>query len=123
MTTEHRYKSFGEFWPFYISEHSRAGTRILHLIGTTAGILLLIYFIMIGKWWLFPLALVPGYGGAWLGHFLIEKNKPATFQYPLWSFIGDYKMIALMITGRIGRELAENENISDRSNKSYRISN
>ena len=123
MTTEQRYKSFSEFWPFYLNEHSRPGTRILHLIGTTTGILLALYVVVIGKWWLFPLALVPGYGGAWLGHFLIEKNKPATFQYPLWSFIGDYKMIALMITGRIGRELAENENISDRSNKSYRISN
>ena len=123
MTTNRRYKSFGEFWPFYISEHSRSGTRILHLIGTTSGILLAIYVIVFGKWWLFPLALVPGYGGALLGHFLIEKNKPATFQYPLWSFIGDYKMIALMITGRIGREVAENENMSDRSNKSYRISN
>ena len=104
MTTEQRYKSFSEFWPFYISEHSRRGTRILHLIGTMTGIVLAVYVIMIGKWWLFPLAFVPGYGGAWLGHFLIEKNKPATFQYPLWSFIGDYKMIGLMITGRIGRE-------------------
>ncbi len=106
---EHRYKSFEEFWPFYISEHSRLGTRILHLIGTTSGILLVIYFILIGKWYLFPLALVPGYGGAWLGHFLIEKNKPATFQYPVWSFIGDYKMIALMITGRIGQEISKTQ--------------
>jgi len=105
--TERRYKSFSEFWPFYISEHSRPGTRILHLIGTTSGILLAVYVIVTGKWWLFPLALIPGYGGAWLGHFLIEKNKPATFQYPLWSFMGDYKMIALMITGRIGRETSK----------------
>ena len=106
---DRRFKSFNEFWPFYISEHSRPGTRTLHLIGTTSGILALIYFIVIGKWYLIPLALVPGYGGAWLGHFLIEKNKPATFQYPLWSFIGDYKMIALMMTGRIGREIADTE--------------
>ena len=82
---------------------------MLHLLGTSAGILLAIYVIVIGKWWLFPLALVPGYAGAWLGHFLIEKNKPATFQYPLWSFIGDYKMIGLMITGRIGRETSKLE--------------
>ncbi|HEV8367678.1 MAG TPA: DUF962 domain-containing protein [Pyrinomonadaceae bacterium] len=104
MTTQ-RYKSFSEFWPFYVSEHSRAGTRLLHLIGTTIGLGVVIYFIASGRWWLFPLGLIPGYGGAWMGHFLIQKNKPATFQYPLWSFMGDYKMIAMMITGRIGGEV------------------
>ena len=56
-------------------------------------------------WWLFPLALIPGYGAAWIGHFFIEKNKPATFQYPLWSFMGDYKMIWLMLTGRMDGEV------------------
>ena len=101
-----RYKSFTEFWPFYVSEHSRVGTRLLHLVGTTIGIGVMIYFIASGRWYLFPLGLIPGYGGAWIGHFLIEKNKPATFQYPLWSFMGDYKMIALMISGRIGREVS-----------------
>jgi hypothetical protein len=103
--SQHRYKSFSEFWPFYVCEHSRPGTRLLHLIGTTTGIVLMIYFIASGRWWLFPVGLIPGYGCAWLGHFLIEKNRPATFQYPLWSFMGDYKMIAMMITGRFGREL------------------
>lgn len=98
--TEERYKSFSEFWPFYIAEHSRHGTRLLHLIGTASGVALLVYFIATGRWWLFPLALIPGYGCAWLGHFVIEKNKPATFKYPLWSFMGDYKMIAMMLTGR-----------------------
>ena len=104
MTTE-RYKSFSEFWPFYISEHSRPGTRFLHLIGTSTSFLIVIYLIVSGRWYLFPLALIPGYGCAWLGHFLIENNRPATFQYPLWSFMGDYKMIGLMMTGKIGREL------------------
>jgi hypothetical protein len=98
--TEERYKSFAEFWPFYVAEHSRPGTRLLHLIGTTAGITLIIYFVATGRWWLFPLGLIPGYGCAWLAHFLIEKNKPATFKYPLWSFMGDYKMIAWMLMGR-----------------------
>ena len=106
MTTE-RYNSFSEFWPFYLREHSHPGTRVLHLIGTTIGIALLIYFIASGRWWLFPLGFIPGYGFAWLGHFAIEKNRPATFEYPLWSFMGDYKMIAMMITGRIGREISE----------------
>jgi hypothetical protein len=103
--TQERYQSFAEFWPFYIREHSRSGTRLLHLIGTAIGLMTMIYFIAAGKWYLFPLGLIPGYGGAWVGHFLIEKNKPATFKYPLWSFMGDYKMIALMLTGRIDREV------------------
>ena len=103
--TDYRYKSFGEFWPFYLSEHSRPATRWLHFIGTTAGVALLIYLIATGRWWLFFFALVPGYGCAWLAHFLIEKNKPATFKYPLWSFMGDYKMIGMMLTGRMKTEV------------------
>jgi hypothetical protein len=103
--SEERYSSFAEFWPFYVSEHSQPATRLLHLLGTTAAVGLLIYLIAIEKWFLFPLALIPGYGCAWLGHFLIEKNRPATFKYPLWSFMGDYKMIALMLTGRMDSEV------------------
>jgi hypothetical protein len=99
------FNSFAEFWPYYVTEHSKPGTRILHLLGTTAGLACLAFFIASGRWWLFPLALVPGYGAAWAGHFLIEKNKPATFQYPLWSFIGDYKMIGLMLAGKMDAEV------------------
>ena len=106
---ETRYKSFAEFWPFYVTEHSKQGTRILHLVGTTTSIALLIYLIATGLWWLFPLAFIPGYGCAWLAHFLIEKNRPATFKYPLWSFLADYKMIALMVTGKIGSEIEKAE--------------
>lgn len=60
MSTDYRYKSFSEFWPFYLSEHSRPATRVLHLIGTTIGITLIIYLIAIGKWWLFFLGFIPG---------------------------------------------------------------
>ena len=102
-----RYNSFAEFWPFYLREHSHPGTRLLHLIGTITGTVVMIYFIFSGRWYLFPLGLIPGYVCAWLGHFLIEKNRPATFQYPLWSFIGDYKMIAMMIGGKLGEELSK----------------
>ena len=102
---ESTFNSFTEFWPYYVNEHSKPGTRLLHLIGTVSGLSLVVVFIMIGKWWLFPLALVPGYGAAWIGHFFIEKNRPATFKHPLWSFMGDYKMIALMLTGRMDAEL------------------
>ena len=77
-------------------------TLLAILIGTTIGVALVIYFIATGRWWLFFLGFVPGYGFAWLAHFLVEKNRPATFKYPLWSFMGDYKMIAWMLTGKMG---------------------
>src|SRR6266850_2656250 len=102
--SQRQYKSFDEFWPHYVAEHSNPRTRLLHLVGTAAALGCIAYFISVGKWWLLPLALIPGYGLAWIGHFFIEKNKPATFQYPLWSFMGDYKMIWMMLTGRIGDE-------------------
>jgi hypothetical protein len=102
--SQERYDSFTEFWPYYLAEHSKPGTRLLHLVGTSIALATVVVFILIGKWWLFPLALIPGYGAAWIGHFFIEKNKPATFQYPLWSFMGDYKMIWMMLTGRLGDE-------------------
>jgi len=96
-----RYQSFAEFWPYYLNEHSKPATRMLHAVGSFAAVATLIALIAIGKWWLFPLAFVPGYGFAWMGHFFIEKNRPATFTYPLWSFMGDWKMLALMLTGRL----------------------
>lgn len=99
-----QYTSFTEFWPHYISEHSKPATRVLHLIGTAIGIATIVYFIVTGRWWLFTLGLVPGYGLAWIAHFFVEKNKPATFQHPLWSFMGDYKMIWMMLTGRLHPE-------------------
>ena len=102
---ERRFNSFTEFWPFYVAEHGKPGTRLLHLIGTFTGLACLVYFVASGRWWLFPLSFVPGYGAAWAIHFFIAKNKPATFQYPLWSFIGDYKMIGLMLIGRMDAEV------------------
>ena len=101
-----RFKSFEEFWPYYVAEHSKPGTRLLHLVGTTAATGTLLYFIAARKWRLLPLALIPGYAAAWVGHFFVERNKPATFQYPLWSLMGDYKMIAKMIRGEMEEELA-----------------
>jgi hypothetical protein len=103
--SQREFNSFREFWPHYVAEHSQPTTRLLHLIGTATGILAAIYFIATGRWWLFPLGLIPGYGAAWIGHFFIEKNKPATFQHPLWSFMGDYKMIAMMLSGGMKKEV------------------
>jgi len=97
---------YSEFWEFYVQEHSKPLTRLLHLIGTTLGLLLLVWVIWIGRWYFFPVFLVVGYAFAWFAHFVIEKNRPATFKYPFWSFISDFKMIWYMIIGRMGRELA-----------------
>ncbi len=99
------YNSFAEFWPHYVAEHSRALTRLLHLLGTAIALGCVVCFIVTGRWYLIPLALIPGYGVAWIGHFFVEKNRPATFQYPLWSFMGDYKMIWMMLTGRMTGEV------------------
>jgi hypothetical protein len=98
---ERQFKSFSEFWPYYLAEHSRPATRLLHYIGSLAGLTVIVALVAVGKWWLFPLAFVPGYAMAWIGHFFVEKNRPATFTYPLWSFMGDWKMLGLMLTGRL----------------------
>ncbi|HXF42421.1 MAG TPA: DUF962 domain-containing protein, partial [Pyrinomonadaceae bacterium] len=97
--------NYKEFWDFYIREHSKPLTRLLHFIGTLLGILLLIWVIYTGEWLFLPLFLVVGYGFAWFAHFVIEKNKPATFKYPLWSFISDFKMAWYIITFRMQKEV------------------
>jgi hypothetical protein len=98
-------KSFEEFWPHYVAEHSKPATRTLHAVGTTVGVACAVALVARGKWKLLPLAFIPGYGAAWASHFLIEKNKPATFEHPLWSLRGDYKMIGLMLAGRMEEEI------------------
>jgi len=103
---ESEMKSFEEFWPFYVREHSRRGTRALHAAGTAAATALALGLLATGRWRWLPVALVPGYAAAWLGHFLVEHNRPATFKHPLWSLVGDYKMFALMLAGRMDEEVA-----------------
>jgi hypothetical protein len=105
--------NYTEFWDFYVHEHSRPLTRALHFIGTSLGIIFLIWFIARGAWYYFPLCFVTGYAFAWISHFFVEHNKPATFKYPLWSFISDYKMMWYMLTGRMGRELKRINSLSD----------
>ncbi|MEZ5307771.1 MAG: DUF962 domain-containing protein [Pyrinomonadaceae bacterium] len=100
-----RISNYEEFWDFYLLEHSKPMTRYLHFVGTMLGMVLLVIFVRQGAFLKIPLCLVVGYGFAWFSHFFIEKNKPATFQYPLWSFISDYKMAFFMMTGRINSEM------------------
>jgi hypothetical protein len=102
---EERIKTYTEFWDFYVQEHSQPLTQWLHFFGTSLAILLLVWFIWRGTWVFLPLCLVVGYGFAWIAHFFVEKNKPATFKYPLWSFISDYKMMWMMVTGKMDAEV------------------
>jgi hypothetical protein len=98
-------KDYADFWDFYVAEHSQPLTRYLHFVGTTLGIVLLVWFVRRGVWYYFPVSLAVGYAFAWFSHFFVEKNKPATFQYPLWSFVSDYKMMWFMLTGRMEAEI------------------
>src|SRR5215813_11864753 len=98
-------KTFAEFWPFYLREHSRPATRTLHFVGTTLSLLLLASAAALRSGRVVVLAIVAGYAFAWVGHFFVEHNKPATFKYPLWSLAADWKMWGLAIAGRLDQEL------------------
>jgi len=99
------YTSFAAFWPFYLREHSKPQTRALHYIGTTLVVVVAVYALVTGRYgWLAAMPLA-GYFFAWLAHFVVEKNRPATFTYPLWSLAADFRMWYLWLTGRMGKEL------------------
>ncbi|MHB9878970.1 Mpo1-like protein [Pacificimonas sp. ICDLI1SI03] len=99
------YKTFGEFWPFYLREHSRPRTRALHYFGTSLVVILAVAAVATGTWWLLITLPLAGYFFAWIAHFGVEKNRPATFTYPLWSIYADFRMWALWLTGRLRPEL------------------
>jgi hypothetical protein len=95
-----RYKSFREFYPFYIHEHQNRTCRRIHVVGSALVLVILgVAIITRNPWWLLGMPLV-GYGFAWVGHFFFEKNRPATFKYPLWSLMGDWRMFFETVTGQ-----------------------
>ncbi|MDD3764365.1 MAG: DUF962 domain-containing protein [Nevskiales bacterium] len=95
------FKTFAEFYPYYLQEHSDRTCRRLHFVGSSLALLIIAYAVFSQQWWLCLVALVQGYAFAWVGHFFFEHNRPATFKYPWLSFKGDWKMWWQMLTGRI----------------------
>ena len=100
MPNTERYASFEAFYPYYLREHSNRTCRRIHVVGTSlvAGVGLA-FLLTLNPWWLLAMPLV-GYGFAWVGHFFFEKNRPATFEYPLWSLMGDWRMWFETLIGR-----------------------
>ena len=101
MSDEPRIRTFADFYPFYLSEHSNRVSRRLHFAGTTIALALLIAALATQVWWLIVVALVQGYAFAWVGHFFFEHNRPATFKYPGFSFVGDWRLWWDILTRKI----------------------
>lgn len=95
------FRSFAEFYPFYLGEHSNRTCRRLHFVGSTLALACLATLLVTGQWRYLLLGLLCGYGFAWVGHFGFEKNKPASFSRPLYSFMGDWVMYGQIWRGKI----------------------
>jgi hypothetical protein len=92
MTTESSFRSFGDFYPFYLGEHANRTCRRLHFLGTTIAVVLTLAAAVTQTWWLVAVAFIQGYAFAWVGHFFFEHNKPATFKHPWYSLLGDWRL-------------------------------
>ncbi|SOD26491.1 hypothetical protein SAMN05518800_2452 [Variovorax sp. YR752] len=96
-----QFKSFAQFYPFYLTEHANLTCRRLHFAGSTISLLCLVALVVtLNPLWLLA-GLAAGYGFAWVGHFGFEKNKPASFKRPLYSFMGDWAMYRDIWLGRV----------------------
>ena len=98
---------YADFWPYYLQEHAKPATRNLHYIGTGLTLVNAAAGIITGNAWFGLGALLSGYGFAWVAHFFVEHNRPATFTYPLWSLVSDFRMAWFRVTGRLPGELAK----------------
>ncbi|MFC5343036.1 Mpo1-like protein [Brevundimonas staleyi] len=94
-----RFASFEAFYPFYIHEHSNQICRRIHIVGSALVLVALALGVFVNAWWFAAMPVI-GYGFAWVGHFFFEKNRPATFKYPLWSLMGDWRMFFETVSGK-----------------------
>ena len=99
-----KFSSFEQFWPYYLHEHSHPRTRALHFAGTTLAGLMILSWMATGYESFLLLAVLVGYGLAWLSHFVVEFNQPATFWHPLWSLRADLRMYGKWLTGSLDNE-------------------
>jgi hypothetical protein len=97
--------TFEDFWPEYVRAHRKPATRFIHSAGTILGWMLLGGAIAVHRWWWIAAAVIVAYALAWLSHFLVERNKPATFEHPLWSWWADQKMVFLTVTRQMSKEV------------------
>ena len=100
-----KHRTYASFWPYYLTEHANSLTRLIHFFGTALAIGLLVLALATQIWWLLVLVPVSGYAFAWFSHATIERNRPATFTYPFWSLISDFRMFFMWLAGRLEPEL------------------
>lgn len=107
MSAEKTYTTFWDFYPYYLTEHARPINRAMHFVGTTLVIACFTIAVLLDNFWLFLLIPICGYGFAWAGHFMLEKNRPATFKYPFYSLASDFVMYYHTVTLQINRKVDE----------------
>jgi hypothetical protein len=106
-------QSFAEFWPYYMAAHQDQRNRAVHYLGSVGGIVALLGALVSGNPWLLLVGILFGYACAWFGHFSFEHNKPATWVNPWWSFLGDWRMFWMKLTGREGEAVALGQGLPD----------
>jgi hypothetical protein len=111
---EPRFNTYDKFFTFYLQEHANPRNRLMHAAGTLLGLCTVVVPFVVGHRWYALLWPVVAYGFAWTGHFVIEGNKPATFGHPFWSFISDFRMLGLMLTGRLEARMRQGTEVVQR---------
>ena len=101
-----RIDTFGDFWPYYLRQHARPGTRAMHYAGTGLALILIVMLLLTLDFRWAIAAIIIGYGLAWIAHFLIAQNRPAAFGHPIWSLICDFRMLFTWLSGKLPAELA-----------------